>query len=141
MSLTPTLYTCTISHKPIRQKHIDKGLVTDWENGKAFTKSIQDTIGNPPENPVVFGANEISAITLSFAEFNFPKRVVIKGRTYKKLPQYIYVQNQRFKLLRQVPTEEMPLIGYGETQDGCTFKGAAFYKKVITKVVKEEVDK
>ena len=140
MELSPTLHTCVLSGKPIRQKHIDKELVTDYGKGKALIKAVQNTILNPPDNPVVFSAKEVSVVTIAFSEFNFPKRVVLKDRVYKKLPQLIYIQNQEFKLFRQIPTGITEEIGFGETQDGCTFKGIAFYKKTFakTRVDKEE---
>ncbi len=139
MAKTPTLHTCVVSGKPIRQKHIDDGLVMDWAKGKALISAVQGTVKDPPENPVVFGANEVSLITLNYERYNFPRRIVMRGRTFKSLPISVYIQNQEFRLFKDTTPISLATTEMDETEDKLLVKGTAIYKAV--KIKTESVDK
>jgi len=94
----PTVDTCVVSNKPIRQKHLDDNLVIKHGKGHAFISAVQKTVHNPSENPVVFSAQDVSVVSLTYTRHHFPSRVTIKGKSYKQFPEFIYIQNQIFKL-------------------------------------------
>jgi len=124
----PTIDTCVLSGKPIRQKHIDDNLVMSYGKGKAFIKSVQDTVQHPPLNPVVFSAKDVSIVSITYTKYNFPERYDIKGKAYKSMPKFIYVQNQHFKL-HSVKVVQNLGTEFGDTQDGIVLTGIAIYKR------------
>ena len=98
MAKQPTIDTCVLSGKPIRQKHLDDKLVIDYGKGRAFVSAVENTIKEPPDNPVVFSTQDVSTVALTYTRHNFPARIQVKGRLYKNFPEFIYIQNQMFKL-------------------------------------------
>lgn len=136
----PTIDTCVLSGKPIRQKDLDDKLVIPNGRGKAFIKAVQDTVQNPPTNPVVFSAKEISTATFTYTRHHFPARVMVKGRSYKTFPEFIYIQNQMFKLHSSKLIQE-----FDKPKDFIDTKieiGIVIYQRTRERPVpKEELDK
>lgn len=128
MEKQPTIDTCVLSGRPIRQSHLDDGLVMSYGKGKAFVSAVENTVKEPPINPVVFSAQDVSVVSLTYTKYNFPERYDIKGKAYKSLPKFIYVQNQHFKLHSLKVVQNLGM-DFGDTQDGMVLTGIAIYKR------------
>lgn len=133
----PTIDTCVLSGKPIRQKHLDDKLVIPYGKGRAFIKSVQDTIQEPPVNPVVYDAKSLASVSMPYHLFNFPRRYKMRGRIFKSLPVYIYIQNQMFMLHSTSLINKMDK-EFEVTKDGLVESGIAIYKKTSTQLDKTE---
>lgn len=98
MAKQPTIDTCVLSGKPIRQSHIDDKLVIEYGKGRAFVSAISNTVKSPSENPVVFSSNQLSVVSIAYEKYTFPSRIIMQGKTFSEFPKLIFVQNQLFKL-------------------------------------------
>lgn len=98
----PIIDTCILSHKPIKQHHIDKENVINWGKGRAFISAIKKSVANPPNNPIVLRGDDIESVALDFEIWHFPLRFKIAGKIYSSLPPRIYLHNAAFRLTNEV---------------------------------------
>lgn len=143
---TATVDNCVISHKPIKQYHIDNKKVIEWGKGRAFIDAIKKNVPRPPSNPVVITGNDLDEVTIRFEAWHFPYRIKILGKEYSTFPNSIYLHNAEFKLVNSgidftwlystshigKTKDELP-----ETEDQCVKVGTVTYVKKS----KEPVDK
>lgn len=138
----PTIDTCVISHKPIKQHHIDKEKVIDWGKGRAFISAIKKSVPNPPSNPIVLRGSDIERVTLDFERWHFPVRVKIAGKEFSSLPPRIYIQNAAFKLINDTNFSFVYSGTLEETQDELIEAGTVVYMKIPShhKIAQKPVD-
>lgn len=127
---SPTVDTCVISQKPIRQKDIDNKKVISYGKGKAFVTAVQKSIASAPSNPIVLSAKELNTVTLDYEAWNFPKRVKIAGKIFASLPPRIYLQNAAFKLTNEVNFLYVNSDHVEETEDKLLESGKVTYTKI-----------
>lgn len=129
----PTIDTCVISHKPIKQKHIDGKKVISYGKGRAFITAIKNSVSNPPVNPVVLTGSDLEEVPIRFELWNFPSRVKMAGKVYKTFPTKIYLHNAEFRLTNAgidfswIDPEEYAL--RSSTEDKCVKTGVVTYIK------------
>jgi len=138
----PTVDTCVVSHKPIRQKHIDDKKVMSYGKGRAFIAAIQKSVGKPPSNPIVLSGKDLDKITLEFEDWHFPCRTKIAGKVYSSLPPRIYILNAAFKLTNKIDFSFAFNGVVDKTEDRLIRKGKVTYQRIPDhhKIAQKPVD-
>ena len=131
----PTIDTCWVSHKPIRQKHIDDGKVITYHGRRAFLKAVENSVPNPPENPIVISIDSPELdkteypdkVSLSYVLMNFPKRYIVNGKGYKKRPNKIWIKDTCYKLAGWKAFPVFRFMALGKHKDGMLESGCIHY--------------
>jgi len=126
----PTVDTCIVSKKPIRQKDIDSKKVIEYRNGRAFIKAIEKSVPSPPTNPIVLSGKDLETITLDFEDWHFPYRVKVAGKVYSSLPPRIYILNAAFELTNEIDFSYVYSGEIDKTEDKIVRKGKVTYRRI-----------
>ena len=128
----PTIDTCVVSKKPIKQNHIDGKKVINYGKGRAFISAIKKSVSKPSPNPVVITGSDLEELTVRFETWSFPYRVKILGKQYSTFPSKIYLHNAEFRLGPSGVDFNWLYAGeLEETEDQCINTGIVTYIKKL----------